>query len=379
MKILESRVYLGPSLYAHFPVIRLLLDLGEFEDWPTSRLGDEFIDGLLAALPGLHEHGCSYREPGGFVRRMREGEGTWLGHVLEHVALELQHVAGNRATFGRTRSTDDPGVYTVVYQYVQRDVGKAAGRLALDLLQSLLPDELREDDDLPADWDFETERATMVRWAQRRALGPSTASLVRAAEDRDIPWLRLNEYSLVQFGYGCHQKRIQATITSETRHIAVEIASDKEETNALLSALGLPVPQQRLVRTPRDAVRAAERMGYPVVIKPFNANHGRGVSIGVETTGQVETAFEHAQKHSRGVLVESFISGLDHRMLVINGELLAVAKRVPAHVVGDGSSTIEELVAKVNEDPRRGIGHEKVLTKIEFDHQADPPAEPRSM
>jgi len=371
MKILESRVYLGPSLYAHFPVIRLLLDLGEFEDWPTSRLGDEFIDGLLAALPGLHEHGCSYREPGGFVRRMREGEGTWLGHVLEHVALELQHVAGNRATFGRTRSTDDPGVYTVVYQYVQRDVGKAAGRLALDLLQSLLPDELREDDDLPADWDFETERATMVRWAQRRALGPSTASLVRAAEDRDIPWLRLNEYSLVQFGYGCHQKRIQATITSETRHIAVEIASDKEETNALLSALGLPVPQQRLVRTPRDAVRAAERMGYPVVIKPFNANHGRGVSIGVETTGQVETAFEHAQKHSRGVLVESFISGLDHRMLVINGELLAVAKRVPAHVVGDGSSTIEELVAKVNEDPRRGIGHEKVLTKIEFDHQAD--------
>ena len=371
MKILESRVYLGPSLYAHFPVIRLLLDLGELEEWPTSRLGEGFVHRLLGALPGLHEHGCSYREPGGFVRRLREGEGTWLGHVLEHVALELQHVAGNRATFGRTRSTGEPGVYTVVYEYVQQDVGKAVGRLALDLLHSLLPDELRGDGDLPANWDFETERAAMVRWAQRRALGPSTASLVRAAEDRDIPWLRLNQYSLVQFGYGCHQKRIQATITSETRHIAVEIASDKEETNALLSALGLPVPRQRLVRTPHDAVQAAERIGYPVVIKPFNANHGRGVSIGVETTGEVETAFEQAQKHSRSVLVESFIRGLDHRMLVINGELLAVAKRVPAHVVGDGSSSIEQLVAKVNEDPRRGIGHEKVLTKIEFNHQSD--------
>jgi len=371
VKILESRVYLGPSLYAHFPVIRLLLDLGELEDWPTGRLGEGFVDELLAALPGLHEHGCSYREPGGFVRRMHEGEGTWLGHVLEHVALELQHVAGNRATFGRTRSTDTEGVYTVVYQYVQRDVGKAAGRLALDLLHSLLPDELRDDDDLPADWDFETERAAMVRWAQRRALGPSTAALVRAAEDRDIPWLRLNEYSLVQFGHGCHQKRIQATITSETRHIAVEIASDKEETNALLSALGLPVPQQRLVRTARAAVSAAERVGYPVVIKPLNANHGRGVSIGVETSEHVEAAFAQAHKHSRGVLVESFIRGLDHRMLVINGELLAVAKRVPAHVVGDGSSNIEELVAKVNEDPRRGIGHEKVLTEIEFNHQSD--------
>ena len=184
MKILESSVYLGPSLYAHFPVIRLLLDLGELEEWPTGRLGDDFVDGLLAALPGLHDHGCSYREPGGFVRRLREDEGTWLGHVLEHVALELQHVAGNRATFGRTRSTDEAGVYTVVYQYVQRDVGKAAGRLAMDLLHSLLPEALRRDVDLAANWDFETERAALVRWAQRRALGPSTAALVRAAEDR---------------------------------------------------------------------------------------------------------------------------------------------------------------------------------------------------
>jgi cyanophycin synthetase len=370
MKILESRVYLGPSLYAHFPVIGLQLDLGALEDWPTARLGDEFIDSLLAALPGLNEHGCSYREPGGFVRRMREDEGTWLGHVLEHVALELQNVAGNRVTFGRTRSTETPGVYSVVYQYAQRDVGKAAGSLALDLLHSLLPAELR-DDELGPDWDFAEERDRMIRWAQRRALGPSTASLVRAAEKRNIPWLRLNEYSLVQFGHGCHQKRIQATITSETKHIAVDIASDKEETNALLTALGLPAPQQRVVREAREAVRAAERIGYPVVVKPLNANHGRGVSIGVETAGQVESAFEQAKRHSRTVLVESYIRGLDHRMLVIDGQLVAAAKRVPAHVVGDGQHSIEELVEIVNEDPRRGIGHEKVLTRIEFSHQSE--------
>ncbi len=376
MKILDSRVYIGPNLYAHFPVIYLLLDLGELEEWPTGRLGEPFIEGLLEALPGLHEHGCSYREPGGFVRRLREDDGTWLGHVLEHVALEIQNAAGNRATFGKTRSTDTPGVYTVVYQYVQRDVGKAAGNLALDLLHSLLPEELIPEEVGPEgsvaeDWNFTEEYEKLVRWAQRKALGPSTASLVSAAEERDIPWLRLNDYSLVQFGHGCHQRRIQATITSETRHIAVDISSDKEETNVLLSSLGLPVPQQRLVRSQSDAVRAAERIGYPVVVKPYNANHGRGVSINLGDADQVRAAFERATQHSRSVLVESFIEGLDHRMLVVNGELVAVAKRIPAHVVGDGQHTIAELVDTVNEDPRRGIGHEKVLTRIEFNHQSD--------
>ncbi len=371
MRILDSRVYVGPSLYAHFPVIYLLLDLGELEEWPTGRLGDEFIDGLLEALPGLHEHGCSYRQPGGFVRRLREDDGTWLGHVLEHVALEIQNAAGNHATFGKTRSTDKPGVYTVVYQYVQRDVGKAAGNLALDLLHSLLPEDLKPDNTPSADWDFREAYEKLVVWAQRKALGPSTASLVKAAEDRDIPWLRLNDYSLVQFGQGCHQKRIQATITSETKHIAVDISSDKEETNALLGALGCPVPQQRLVRNPRDAVRAAKRIGFPVVVKPYNANHGRGVSINLTDPEQVEAAFDQAHSHSRSVLVESFIEGLDHRMLVVDGELVAVAKRVPAHVVGDGKSTIAELVDRTNDDPRRGIGHEKVLTRIEFNHQSD--------
>ena len=197
MRILNRNVYVGPSQYAKFPVIRLELDLGALEQWPTAKLGGGFIDGLFAALPGLAEHGCSYREPGGFVRRMREGEGTWLGHVLEHVAIELQNVAGEDVTFGRTRSISDdrPGVYSVVYEYAQREEGIAAGELALKLLDSLLPTELRNATD--AGWNWEEERDGFIRYAQRRALGPSTASLVKAAVDRGIPWLRLNEQSLV--------------------------------------------------------------------------------------------------------------------------------------------------------------------------------------
>ncbi len=368
MKILSRSVYLGPSLYAHFPVIRLVVDLEELEDWPSGRLGAPFVDSLLEALPGLSEHGCSYRTPGGFVRRLTEDDGTWMGHVLEHVAIELQNVAGARVTFGKTRSTGEPGHYDVVYQYEQEDVGLAAGRLALELIDHLLPEELRTGG---AEFDWPEARDGFIRSAQRRALGPSTAALVAAAEERDIPSLRLNRYSLVQLGHGKYGKKIQATVTGETRHIAVEMASDKEETNKLLGDLGLPVPKQRLVYSPREAVRAAERVGYPVVVKPLNANHGRGVSINLDTAEAVETAFANAREHGRTVLVESFITGLDHRLLVVDGELIAASKRVPGHVVGDGRHTIEELVEIVNSDPRRGIGHEKVLTRLEFDHQAE--------
>ena len=217
MRILDRSVFVGPSLYAHFPVIRLELDLGALEAWPTGRLGTAFVDGLVAALPGLAEHGCSYRVPGGFIWRMNEGDGTWLGHVLEHVAIELQNIAGEDVTFGKTRSIDDrPGVYSVVYEYAQREEGIEAGELALRLLCSLLPSDVRPADSVPADWDWPTARDQFIRYAQRRALGPSTASLVRAAEERNIPWLRLNDQSLVQLGHGKYQQRIQATVTGKT-------------------------------------------------------------------------------------------------------------------------------------------------------------------
>ncbi len=371
MKILEQRIYRGPNVFAHFPVIRLRLALGELEQWPSANIPG-FVDGLLAAIPSLEEHGCSYSVVGGFVRRLREDGGTWLGHVLEHVALEIQNLAGADVTFGKTRGAGVEGEYDVVFQFEEEQVGEAAAKLALRLLHSLIPESLGLRD-IPDEhgFNFGEHLEDLIAFAQRRQLGPSTASLVRAAEARDIPWLRLNDHSLVQFGHGRYQKRIQATVTSETRHIAVEIASDKEETNQILADLGLPVPRQMLVRSPERAIAAAERLGYPVVVKPLDANHGRGVSINLGDADSVRLAFIKAREHSRTVIVETFLAGFDHRMLVVNGKLIAVAKRVPGHVIGDGEHTVEQLIEIVNNDPRRGIGHEKVLTRIELDYQAN--------
>jgi cyanophycin synthetase len=370
VRILDRSVYVGPSLYAHFPVIRLELDLGELEAWPTARLGSAYIDALATALPGLAEHGCSYQEPGGFYRRMREDEGTWLGHVLEHVAIELQNMAGEAVTFGKTRGAGTPGVYTVVYEYEQRDEGIAAGELGLRLLCSLLPEAIRPPGSVPQGWSWPVARDEFIRFAQRRALGPSTASLVRAAKDRGIPWLRLNDQSLVQLGHGKYQQRIQATVTGRTPHIAVELASDKEETNKILATLGLPVPKQELVQSEGQAVRAAQRIGFPVVTKPYNGNHGRGISIRLTTDAEVAQGFLVAREHSRSVIVETFLEGDDHRLLVVNGELVAATRRTPGHVVGDGTHDIAQLIDSVNQDPRRGVGHEKVLTRLELDAQA---------
>jgi len=251
MKTISTNVYVGPNIYASFPVIRHVVDLGILEDWPSTKLGKSFTDGLVEALPGLAEHGCSYREPGGFVRRLTEDEGTWLGHIWEHLTLELQSVAGSEVSFGRTRSTGEPGCYNMVFEYKQRDVGLEAARIARQLLLSLLPNDLKAAasvaEVIDADFSASDDIESFVKFAQRKEFGPSTASLIAAAQERGIPWLRLNDYSLVQFGHGKYQQRIQATITSETRHIAVEIACDKEDTHKLLKDLGLPVPQQYVV------------------------------------------------------------------------------------------------------------------------------------
>jgi cyanophycin synthetase len=375
MKITATNVYVGPSIYANFPVIRMVLDIGILVDWPSVKCGQEFTNGLQQALPSLAEHGCSYREPGGFLRRLTEDEGTWMGHIMEHVALEIQNIAGSGVGFGRTRTTGEPGMYNMVYAYKQRDAGLEAGNLALRLLMHLLPDHLQQQIDVPIDpdFEFEVELEAFVRRAQQREFGPSTQSLVDAAVERDIPWLRLNEYSLVQFGHGKYQKRIQATVTSDTGTIATSLASDKEGTHSVLRDMGLPVPKQTMFATEEDAVSAVKRMGYPVVIKPLDANHGRGVCINLNSEEEVRESYHiaKAQSHSRYVIAESFITGFDHRMLVVNNELVAVAKRVPGHVTGDGKSTIAQLVDVVNSDPRRGIGHEKVLTRIDIDGQAE--------
>ncbi|TXJ00617.1 MAG: cyanophycin synthetase [Neisseriales bacterium] len=373
MKILATNVYVGPNIYAGFPVIRHVIDVGVLEQWPSVRLGQNFIEKLLAAIPSLHEHHCSHGEEGGFVRRLKEDEGTWIGHIWEHVTLEIQMLAGVPVSFGRTRGNGKEGQYNLVFEYKQRDVGLRASELARDLLVSIMPDEVKAqvEHKVPEDFDFAYEKVRFIRFAQKMNFGPSTQSIVDAAIERNIPYLRLNEASLIQLGYGKYQKRIQATITSETRFISVELASNKSATANLLDSLGLPVPQQRIIGSEREAAKAFHSIGGPVVVKPLDGNHGRGISINLTTEEAVVEAFHVAKEVSRSVIVESFLEGEDHRMLVVNGKLIAVAKRVPGHVVGDGKKTVAELVEIVNQDPRRGVGHEKVLTRLELDYAAN--------
>jgi cyanophycin synthetase len=368
MDILERRVYRGPNLYALYPLIRFKIDLGELEDYPTMALPG-FVERLLRLLPSLSDHTCSVGERGGFVRRMTEDEGTWLGHVMEHIALELQCLAGTTVSYGKTRQHYLPrGQYFVIYEMDNETVGLEAGELALRIIRTCLPADRKAHLGTPIDVQAEVER--LARIADTKALGPSTAALVRAAEARDIPWMRLNEFSLLQLGYGRYQKRIQATVTSETRQIAVEIASDKEQTNRLLSDLGLPVPAQHLGNSADEAVESARLLGYPVVVKPLDANHGKGVSVNLLTDEQVRVAYDRAREHRTSVIVERYLTGVDHRILVVGGKVVACAQRIPGQVVGDGTHTVAELVERVNQDPRRGVGHEKILTRLALDEQA---------
>ena len=340
MRILDRSVYVGPSLYAHFPVIRLELDLGELEHWPTGRLGAAFVDGLVAALPGLAEHGCSYREPGGFIRRMREDEGTWLGHVLEHVAIELQNIAGEDVTFGKTRSASARACirWSTNTHSATRASPPASSRCGCSC--SLLPDAIRPADTVPEDWNWPEARDEFIRYAQRRALGPSTTSLVRAAEDRGIPWLRLNEQSLVQLGHGKYQQRIQATVTGRTlaHRGRTGQRQGRDQQDPRLAGPAGAAPGTGAERRPRRcAPRGASAIrSSPSRTTATTAAASRSTS---PTDDEVAQGFRVAKEHSRSVIVETFLEGDDHRLLVVNGELVAATRRTPGHVVGDGGRT----------------------------------------
>ena len=365
LRVLETRVMRGANYWAREPVIRMLVDLGGLEAYPSNRIPG-FTDRLLALMPTLTEHACSLGRRGGFVSRMRDG--TWMGHIAEHVALELQTLAGTEARHGKTRSAGTHGQYNVIYQYVEEQVGLAAGRLAVALVNHLV---VPDDPTVALDYPLELEK--LIRIAERQAFGPSTQALIDEAAQRDIPWIRLDRHSLIQLGQGIHQQRIRATMTSRTAAIAVDIASDKGLTNALLSAAGLPVPRAEVVADVDAAVAAARAVGYPCVVKPLDGNHGRGVNLDLRDEAAVRAAFPRALAESRGgdVVVETYVHGNDYRCLVIGGRIAAIAERVPASVTADGRHTVRELVERENADPRRGIGHEKVLTKITVDDAAE--------
>ena len=361
LRVVETQVFRGPNYWSYEPAIRLLVDLGALEDWPSNTIPG-FVDGLIEMLPGVAEHSCSLGRRGGFGERLKEG--TWLGHVAEHIALELQRESGAHVYRGKTRSAGKPGRYNVIYGYWEERVGVAAGELAVRLVNQLVA---------PAvDFDFLIELEHLILLAERRAFGPSTQAIVDEAASRDIPWIRLNEASLLQLGWGRYQQRIRATMTSKTSALAVDIAGDKDVTRRLLASAGLPVPRGEIVRNADDAAGAAAKIGFPVVVKPLDGNHGRGVELDLGNEDDVRTAFERAVGESRrgDVVVESFVTGSDYRVLVVGGRMVAVAERVPAHVIGDDRHTVSDLVEITNSDPRRGIGHEKVLTRIKVDAAA---------
>jgi cyanophycin synthetase len=363
LRILETRVLRGPNLWARGPAIRMLVDLGELEEWPSNRIPG-FNEALTELLPTLEDHACSLGRRGGFISRLEDG--TWLGHVAEHIALELQNLAGTEARIGKTRSAGSYGQYNMIYEYREEQVGREAGRLAVALVNHLVaPTEV--------DLDFAGELERLILLAERQAFGPSTQALIDEAVSRDIPWIRLDRYSLVQLGQGVHQQRIRATMTSRTPAIAVDIASNKSLTNQLLSSAGLPVPRSMTVGSGDAAVEAAKTLGFPVVLKPLDGNHGRGVSLDLRAEDEVRRAYDLARSESRDgdVVVETYVAGNDYRVLVIGGKVAAVAERVPAGVVADGKHTVRQLVDIENEDPRRGIGHERVLTKIRVTQSAE--------
>ena len=361
LRILETRVYRGPNYWNYEPAIKLVVDLGVLEDFPSNTING-FVDALLDLMPDVGLHSCSTGKAGGFADRLREG--TWLGHVAEHVALQLQRDAGTEVGRGKTRSTGEPGRYHVVYSFAEESVGLAAGRLAVRLVNHLVEAE--------PDFDFVVEFERLVLLAERAALGPSTQAILDEASLRDIPYIRLNEQSLVQLGHGIHQKRIRATMTSQTSSLGVDIASDKKLTNKLLAGTGVPVPRAEIVRSEDEAAAAAVSIGFPVAVKPLDGNHGRGVMLNLTDEASVRSGYANARRESRngGVVVESYLAGNDYRCLVIGSVLRAVAQRVPAHVVGDGEHALAALVELTNADPRRGIGHEKVLTRIKVDEES---------
>lgn len=357
MKILDIKVMRGPNYWSirRHKLIQMRLDLEELEQQPTNKIAG-FGERLEKLFPSMYGHRCSEGVDGGFFKRVREG--TWMGHVIEHIALEIQTLAGMECGFGRTRSTSKDGVYNVVFSYMEEKAGVHAAKSAVKIAEALIAG---------TDYDLATEIQTLREVREEERLGPSTGCIVDEAVARGIPYIRLNKHSLVQLGYGVNQKRIRATIASTTGSIAVDIACDKEETKNLLEAAEIPVPRGRIVYGEEGLKEVIDKIGYPIVTKPVDGNHGKGATTNIKNWEDAVRGLEAAKKYSRGVIVERFITGQDHRVLVINYKFVAAAIRKPAAVTGDGKSSIQQLIDKVNLDPRRGYGHEKTLTQIKVD------------
>jgi cyanophycin synthetase len=357
MKILKIQALRGPNIWSVYrkKLIQMRLDLEETEQTPTNLIPG-FRERIEALIPSLITHRCSESTEGGFFSRIERG--TWMGHVIEHIALEIQTLAGMDTGFGRTRETKTPGTYNVVFSYIEENVGIFAAESSVRIAEALIKGE---------EYDLDADIQKMRQIRERDRLGPSTGSIVEEAVSRDIPWIRLGSNSLVQLGYGINQMRFQATITNKTSHIAVDIACNKEETKRMLEAASIPVAGGGICRTEESLEEIIAKIGYPIVLKPLAGNHGKGASINVMNLEDAKAGLEFAQKYGERVIVEKFITGFDFRVLVIDNKVVAAAQRVPAHVKGNGKDNIQQLIDTENLDPRRGYGHENVLTEISVD------------
>lgn len=357
MKIREIRALRGPNYWSirRTKLIEMILDLEELEKFPSNKI-DGFSERLQEFFPSMIEHRCSVGERGGFFQRLAEG--TYMGHIIEHIALEIQTLAGMDVGFGRTRTYGEEGVYFVVFSYMEESVGVYAAKESVKIAQALI-------DNKPYDLKPTIQKMRELREDER--LGPSTGAIIKEAEKRGIPWMRLNKHSLCQLGYASNQKYIQATITSQTSNIAVEIASDKEETKEMLEKEMVPIPKGKSIKSEKELLLTIKETGFPLVIKPIDGNHGRGITTNITNENDALIAFQKAKEVSSTVIVEKHIEGDDYRLLVINYKLVAAAKRTAAHVIGDGKNSIQDLINLVNKDPRRGYGHENVLTQIDID------------
>jgi cyanophycin synthetase len=359
--ILEQRFLRGPNIHAESPCLLSVLDLGDLYGVSTRDL-PHFTEALLKLLPSLADYLVPTGQPGGFAQRLREG--TYLARVVEHVSLGLQCLAGAPAAFGRTRPVGGkPGQYRVVCSYQLENVAQPAFALAVDIVDALAHGK---------PFDLEPGLQELRELAQRYAIGTSTASVLAAAQERGIPVQRITEdANLFQLGWGARQKRIQATVTGETSTIAVRIASDKQLTKQLLQEAGVPVPQGETVTSIDDALRVAHRLNAPVTLKPLDGNQGKGVTVDCRSDLEIEQAYAFARKHGKRIIVERFVEGADYRVLVTGGKVAAASCRRPAHVTGDGSHSIRELVDIENRNPARGAGHSNILTKIALDAHAE--------
>ena len=357
LEVTRIRALRGPNYWRLAPVIACDVKLGSLEQISSADISG-FYERLTQAIPTLAEHHCTRQEPGGFLERLKEG--THLPHILEHVALELQSLAGTDVSFGRVVPSGDPDTWWVIVAYEEEEVGLQAMRDAVKVVRACIADR-------PIDVNGISEQLLSLYETVR--LGPSTAAVVEEAKRRGIPVRRLNNYSLVQLGLGKNLRRIQATLSDYTSAIAVEIAQDKDDTKRVLGNIGLPVPNGDVARSFERALEIVDEIAYPVIIKPLDANHGRGISGRIDNEDALKAAWNDAREFGERIVIEQYAAGRDHRVLVINGKVVACAERIPARVVGDGSSTIAQLIEKENHDPRRGIGHTKTLTKLPADER----------